>query len=225
MCRYVQSVCDKVIHSALTFSLKMLKLIGLLDSPFVRRVAITANLYGIAFERLPWSVYRNAYQLREVNPLMTVPTLVLDDGSCLIDSNFICEYLDELAPEKAITLTHSSGRMHLKQIVAKANVTCEKVGQLYRELPWRPEGLRYSEAIDRFRVQIDAGLAALEQSLVNQWYLDDRCTHADVMAAITYTFVHYYSDPLQLKLKPHPKLAALTQRLEATESFLSTPLE
>jgi glutathione S-transferase len=85
--------------------------------------------------------------------------------------------------------------------------------------------LRYSEAIDRFRVQIDAGLAALEQSLVNQWYLDDRCTHADVMAAITYTFVHYYSDPLQLKLKPHPKLAALTQRLEATESFLSTPLE
>jgi glutathione S-transferase len=203
----------------------MLKLIGLLDSPFVRRVAVTAMMYGVEFERLPWSVYRNAHQLREVNPLMTVPTLVMDDGSYLIDSNAICEYFDELVPGKSIMPKHTAGRLQMKQIIAKANVTCEKVGQLYRELPWRPEGLRYSEAIDRFRVQIEAGLETLERSLINQWYIDDQCTHADVMAAITYSFVHHYAQALQIKLKPHPKLAALAARLESSVEFVMTPLE
>jgi glutathione S-transferase len=204
----------------------MLELIGLLDSPFVRRVAITAHIYGLLFERLAWSVYRNADQIREINPLITVPTLVLEDGSALIDSNFICEYLDELVGDaKALLPQHGASRIHAKQIVARSNVTCEKVGQLYRELPWRPEGLRYSQAIDRFRTQIDSGLASLEDALINEYYVDGHLSHADIMAAITYTFVHYYADPLGLKLAAHPKLAALTAKLEQTQAFKLTPLE
>ncbi len=204
----------------------MLKLIGLWDSPFVRRVVIVAKHHGIPFERVSWSVYRNAEQLHEVNPLMTAPTVVLADGSVLIDSNFICEYLDEMAGEKkALLPPHGSLRVRANQIVARSNVTCEKVGQLYRELPWRPESLRYTEAIDRFIGQINAGLHSLESPLDDEWYVDGRCTHADIMAAITYTFVQYYSSALGLTITPLPKLAALAARLEATPHFLSTPLE
>jgi len=61
-------------------------LIGQYDSPFVRRVAIAMRLYGLAFEHRPWSVFGDAEKLREVNPLMRVPALVLNTGEVLIES-------------------------------------------------------------------------------------------------------------------------------------------
>jgi hypothetical protein len=35
----------------------MMKLIGMLDSPYVRRVAVSLALYGVEFEHLPLSVF------------------------------------------------------------------------------------------------------------------------------------------------------------------------
>ena len=55
-------------------------LIGQYDSPFVRRVGIALRLYGMAFEHRPWSVFGDADKIRVLNPLVRVPTLVLEDG-------------------------------------------------------------------------------------------------------------------------------------------------
>eukprot|EP01036_Dinobryon_divergens_P061241 gene61241-81638_t len=73
-------------------------LIGQYDSPFVRRVGIALTLYEQAFEHRPWSAWGDADQLRALNPLTRVPTLVLDEGDVLIDSHSILDYLDGLAP-------------------------------------------------------------------------------------------------------------------------------
>jgi glutathione S-transferase len=35
----------------------MIKLIGMMDSPYVRRVAISLELYGVEFESRPLSVF------------------------------------------------------------------------------------------------------------------------------------------------------------------------
>lgn len=40
-----------------------MRLYGLLDSPFVRRVAITLKHFGIEYEHIHWSVYRDAEAL------------------------------------------------------------------------------------------------------------------------------------------------------------------
>ena len=61
-------------------------LIGQYDSPFVRRVGIALTLYGMAFEHRPWSVFGDTEKIRPYNPLVRVPTLVLDDGEVLIIS-------------------------------------------------------------------------------------------------------------------------------------------
>ncbi|HIC28961.1 MAG TPA: glutathione S-transferase family protein, partial [Rhodospirillales bacterium] len=55
-------------------------LVGQLDSPFVRRVAVSMNIYGLPFERQVISVYADADAVRAVNPLGKVPALILDDG-------------------------------------------------------------------------------------------------------------------------------------------------
>jgi glutathione S-transferase len=76
----------------------MIKLIGQYDSPFTRRVGVTLTLYGLAFEHSTWSVFGNADELAAVNPLIRVPTLVLDTGEALIETAAIIDYLDSLVP-------------------------------------------------------------------------------------------------------------------------------
>ncbi|MEG1053395.1 MAG: glutathione S-transferase N-terminal domain-containing protein, partial [Janthinobacterium sp.] len=70
-----------------------MKLIGMLDSPYVRRVAICLQLQGIRYEHLSLSVFRHIDAVREINPVIKVPTLVLDDGQVLMDSTLILQYL------------------------------------------------------------------------------------------------------------------------------------
>jgi glutathione S-transferase len=70
-------------------------LIGQYDSPFVRRVAIAMTLYGVVFEHRPWSTFGDGDQIAPFNPLRRVPTLVLDDGSVVIESACILDWLEE----------------------------------------------------------------------------------------------------------------------------------
>ena len=58
-----------------------MQLIGMLDSPYVRRVAISMKLMGIPFEHQSVSVFRNFDRFREINPVVKAPTLVCDDGT------------------------------------------------------------------------------------------------------------------------------------------------
>ena len=69
-------------------------LIGQYDSPFVRRVSIALPFYGIGFEHWPWSIFGDADRIAPYNPLLRVPTLVLDDGEALIESTVILDYLE-----------------------------------------------------------------------------------------------------------------------------------
>jgi len=78
-------------------------LIGQYDSPFVRRVAIALHHYELPFEHRPWSVWADAAKIAVHNPLRRVPTLLLEDGSALLETFAILDALDELVgPERAL---------------------------------------------------------------------------------------------------------------------------
>ena len=78
-------------------------LVGQYDSPFVRRVAVTLNLYGLPFGRRPSSVFKDFDAVLALNPLGKVPVLALDDGENLFDSRAILDYLDGLVePERRL---------------------------------------------------------------------------------------------------------------------------
>lgn len=82
-------------------------LIGMFDSPFVRRVAVSMKLLGMEFEHRDWSVGRDQTQIRKYNPLGRTPTLMLADGETLIDSSAILDYLDERAGAERALLPRS----------------------------------------------------------------------------------------------------------------------
>ena len=78
-------------------------LIGMFDSPFVRRVAVSMTLLEISFEHRNWSVGKDFELIRQFNPLGRVPALVLADGESLIDSTAILDFLDDsVGPERAL---------------------------------------------------------------------------------------------------------------------------
>ncbi|WP_236269837.1 glutathione S-transferase N-terminal domain-containing protein, partial [Pseudomonas lactis] len=75
-----------------------MKLVGMLDSPYVRRVAVSLELYGVDFVHEPLSVFSTYAEFAQINPVVKAPTLVLDDGTVLMDSSLILDYLEALAP-------------------------------------------------------------------------------------------------------------------------------
>lgn len=64
-------------------------------------VEAVLQLLGLPYERIelaPWSKPEDAEQLRPLNPLLQVPTLVLDDGSVLTETVAILLWLEEQHP-------------------------------------------------------------------------------------------------------------------------------
>src|SRR4051794_36415267 len=116
-----------------------MKLIGMLDSPYVRRVAISAKFMGLSLEHQPLSVFRNFYEFRSINPLVKAPTLVWDDNEILMDSALILDYFEEIAsPEKSLMPPRGTSRRAALQLIGLGVTACEKTVQLYYETNLRP---------------------------------------------------------------------------------------
>ena len=136
-------------------------LIGQYDSPFVRRVGIALSLYGLPFEHRPWSTFSDADQIRPFNPLMRVPTLVLDDGEVLIESHCILDYLDSrVAPDQAMFPREEPARRRALKVAALATGLADKAVSLFYEK--RLHAAASDLWIERCRTQIMAVLTALE---------------------------------------------------------------
>ena len=70
-----------------------MKLYSNAASPFARKCRVIALELGIKLEEIRTLPMQDP-EFRKINPLGKIPALVLDDGSTLIDSPVICEYLN-----------------------------------------------------------------------------------------------------------------------------------
>jgi len=70
-----------------------MKLFSNAASPFARKCRVIAQELGIKLEEVRTLPMQDP-EFRRVNPLGKIPALLLDDGSVLIDSPVICEYLN-----------------------------------------------------------------------------------------------------------------------------------
>jgi glutathione S-transferase len=200
-------------------------LIGMLDSPFVRRVAVSLRLHGLDYEHGNWSVGPDIDRIRRYSPLGRVPALVLDDGSVLIESGAILDYLDDRAgPARALLPATGTERRECLQLMALAIGAAECARDAIYERLFRPAEKRQQSWLDRRVSQLHAGLAELEHRIKPQtsaqWLLGARMTQADVTAACCFTFV---SDAMPLAADaPYPVLRAHTERCEQRSEFLAT---
>jgi glutathione S-transferase len=201
-------------------------LIGMFDSPFVRRVAITMKLMEMPFEHANWSIGRDFDRIREYNPLGRVPTLVTDQGEKLMESAAILDYLDERAgAERALLPRSGPDRRQALNLMAMATGAAEKgVLQIYERV-FRPEDKRHPPWADRCRVQMSGSLAAIDRYLgergVSQWLVGKRMTQADITAVCVFTFLN---DALKVAADPvvFQSLGTLAARCESLPVFQET---
>ncbi|MDE2052724.1 MAG: glutathione S-transferase family protein, partial [Gammaproteobacteria bacterium] len=141
-----------------------MQLIGMLDSPYVRRVAISLQLLGLPFEHRSLSVFRTFDQFRAINPVVKAPTLICDDGTVLMDSTLILDYAEALAAPKSLMPRPLAERRAALRTVGLALAACEKSVQLvYENL--RPPEKRHEPWAARVLGQMHAAFAELEADL------------------------------------------------------------
>ncbi|MEE2951060.1 MAG: glutathione S-transferase family protein [Pseudomonadota bacterium] len=195
-------------------------LIGQFDSPFVRRVGIAMTLYEMAFEHRPWSVFGDGEQIATYNPLRRVPTLVLGDGTALIESATILLHLDEEAgPERALIAERGETRRDHLRLSALAMGLCDKLVALIYE---RALHETVSEVwTQRCEAQVADVLAVLEaeRSKVQAAYLfGETPGHADIALACAFRFLTDAHPVIQAR-DEWPALAAHMAACETVPAF------
>lgn len=195
-------------------------LIGQYDSPFVRRVAVALNIYGIAYEHRPWSVFGDAEKLAELNPLRRVPTLVTDDGESLVESAAILDWVDEqVGRDRALIAGSGVPRRTTLRICALASGLADKAVSLVYERVVHDRATPIW--VERCRAQIAGVLDVLEASRAaseGEWWQGASITHADIAAACVLRFLRE-AHPGVFDDARWPALAAHAAACEALPAF------
>lgn len=202
-----------------------MRLIGMLDSPYVRRVAVSMEVMGLPFTHESVSVFRHFDTFAAVNPVVKAPSFVTDDGVVLMDSTLILEHLERLVPEeRRLSPAGLADHARAQRILGLALAGCEKAVQMVYERELRPEDKRHQPWMDRVRGQLLTAFRLLEAELDGDgaWLFGDAPMQADITSAVVWRFTQELL-PGVVPVADHPALAALSARAEATAAFTAWP--
>ena len=195
-------------------------LVGQYDSPYTRRVAISLMALGIPYENDTRSVFGDFDSMRKTNPLGRIPSLILDDGTVLVDSAAILDWIDEsVGPKRALIPPSGLARRNALQRIALANGAVDKIGggRNYEQMI-RPSRYRWPEWIERTTTQ---GLGALEALNALDWPASALLDQPQITAGCAIDYVKVTAPDLV----PEGRflvLDALWKRLTAQPEFAAT---
>jgi glutathione S-transferase len=131
-------------------------------SPFSRKVLVVAHECGLAdrIDKVPADLEHPEGDLANDNPLGKVPTLVLDDGTRLIESPLICEWLESQGNGKLIPRDAKS-RTAALQLQAFGDGIGEAAINVQRERNRGERAIAATEA--RWKSKFDRTLDLLER--------------------------------------------------------------
>jgi glutathione S-transferase len=194
-------------------------LYGRLLSPYVRRVAVTLNLYGIEFEQKVVSAVGDEVEREAINPVGRVPAFQLSSGEVLIDSAAILDHLDELAgKEKSLMPLAGPARRYALRRLAIATGAIDRAMTANAERR-RPATQHDAARLDRLLRQARQGFEELDRDLAGKDFFDgERLGQPDVTSLIGFAFVNHIF-PGTLPDKRFPNLARRSKACELTLPF------
>ena len=204
-----------------------MKLIGMLDSPYVHRVAICLKLLELDFEHRPVSVFSDFEEFRKLNPVVKAPTLILDDGQSLMDSTLILDYVTAIAGSVVTsTADHADDRLRATRLTGLALAACDKTVQIVYERNLRPVEKQHEPWIDRVSVQLLAAYAELEAEVaLGTLPLDaGRLGQAGVTVAVAWRFTQMMVPKIVVAAE-YSNLQTFSAFAEQQPAFESTPPE
>jgi glutathione S-transferase len=202
-----------------------MQLIGMLDSPYVRRVAVSLQLLGLPFEHRSVSVFSTFEQFRRINPVVKAPSLVCDDGTVLMDSTLILEYAENLAaPRKSLMPVGISERRQALRVIGLALAACEKSVQIIYERNLRPAEKLHQPWVSRVTGQLLAAYNALESEVLREplAIADEPIDQAGITAAVAWHFTHMTLPEVVPELD-FPALQRFSAKAEQLPEFAAAP--
>jgi glutathione S-transferase len=206
-----------------------MQLIGYMDSPFVRRVAITMQFLDIAYTHRELSIFRDFDEFRLINPMVKVPTLVLDDGRTLIDSTLIINFLESRMAGRSLMPDDENDYVDALGHTGVALIAMEKVAQLIYETSHRPRDRQHGPWIKRLEQQLEGAAGMMEAAVSeyadhgNTFLFGNTLSHADISIAVAWRFI-LHIERAELDPKDFPSLMRFSQRAEELPQFIACPL-
>ena len=202
------------------------KLIGMKDSPFVRRVAVTLELYQIEYEHHSLRTVGDAKEFQQYSPLMRAPTLILPKGEPLFDSHLIVPYLDELVDEERSLMPASkSERFRCRQWTGVATGIADKaVAGIYEKI-FHSKETQSQFLLSRIENQLQSSVVWLEEQLEKSAVeFSGRLDHAWVAITCALRFASEVH-PEWLKADGSSKLWRVVQKIEESAVFANNYLK
>jgi len=197
-----------------------MQLIGMLDSPYVRRVAISLQQLELPFEHRSISVFRGFDSFQAINPVVKVPTLICDDGVALMDSTLILDHAESLArPGLSLMPTDVVERRDALRLVGLGLAACEKSVQLFYERVLRPEDRQHAPWAARVTGQMGHALRLLDVSIAQRMPApSERLDQALITGAVAWYFARQVV-PDAVPLDAYPALRDLSAEAETRPEF------
>lgn len=202
-----------------------MKLIGMLDSPYVRRVAISLQLLDIRFEHQSLSVFGGFDAFQLINPVVKAPTLICDDGLMLIDSSLILQYAEGMTASKRTLMPGDMAQQRFAlRTIGLALAACEKSVQIVYERKLRPAEKQHAPWVERVTGQLHAAYDALESILRDKPHspTTDTIDQAGITTAVAWEFTRTVV-PDVISAADYPALHAFSQQAETLSPFAAAP--
>jgi glutathione S-transferase len=205
----------------------MIRVHGVLLSPFVRKVLLTLEFKGIPYENVPVFPGAEDPAFRAISPLGKIP--VLQDGDFTIpDTSVICRYLERTHPAPALYPADAQAEARacwLEEFGDSKLMDC--CGGLFQQVFLRPRMLGEETEEDVVRDILEVRLPPLLDYLETQVpetgaLLGDAPTIADLSVLTCFLQADYAGfavDP-----GTHPRLASWLARMRALD-FVAGRLE
>ncbi len=199
----------------------MLTLIGLLPSPYVRKVCVVLAEKGIDYTmRVQGATWPNTC-VPDFNPLGKIPVLVVERSPPLFDSRVIVEYLDGLKAEPRLIPEAFEARIEVRRWEALSDGICDAATAIVGENR-RAESERSPSYITRQFGKVERAIAEMARVLDDRTHCcGNGITLADLAAGVALAYADYRLPTVQWRAM-YPALARFSDALQQRPSFQRT---
>jgi len=199
-----------------------MKLIGSLTSPFVRKVRVVLAEKKLDYSFELENVWTADTKIHLSNPLGKVPCLVMEDGSAMLDSRVIVEYLDTLTPVCKLLPPTGRDRADVKCWEALADGVLDAAVAVRLERTLRPPEQQSEAWIERQMGKVHAGLAVMSEDLAESPFCKgNHYTLADVAVGCALGWLLFRFPEISWR-DDYANLARLFDKLSERASFKDT---
>lgn len=187
-------------------------------SPFARKVRVLIAELKIQdqFEMIevdPWK----SPDLRQINPLVKVPTLVLNHKEVLFNSALVCEYLSTLKDKALVYPVDRIEYFKNLRLQALADGAMAATDRRYAELK-KPESQQSIEMLQHFKTIQESTLIWLEQHLEN---FTENFTVGEISVVCLLSYIDFRFPDSDWKIQ-YSQLAVWFEQVNTRDSMQST---